>query len=124
MAKERAVPLSIDAAAALRQVLGIMLDQGYGGWDWDLSHVAALDSWFESLWDDDEWRAMVGDERSVRLHIEDVALLLEGMAFTEAASAELPWIDMVRWTADFVAAQLRPYWTEDEWRDLAARTSS
>ncbi len=63
MAHERAVPLSIDAAAALRQVLGIMLDQGYGGWDWDLSHVAALDSWFESLWDDDEWRAGVGDDQ-------------------------------------------------------------
>jgi hypothetical protein len=26
---------------------------------------------------------------------------------------------MVRWTADFVTAELRSHWTEAEWRDLA-----
>ena len=40
------------------------------------------------------------------------------MAFTEVASAELPWIDMVRWTTDFITAELRQYWTDEEWQSL------
>jgi len=54
------------------------------------------------------------------LGIDDVALLLDGIAYTEVASADLPWIDMVRWTADFITAELRPYWTDEEWRAYAA----
>ncbi len=42
------------------------------------------------------------DLATVTIGIDDAALLLDGMAFTEVASADLPWIDMVRWTADFV----------------------
>lgn len=53
--------------------------------------------------------------------IDDVALLLDGIAYTEMASADLPWIDMVRWTADFITAELRPYWTDEEWREYATR---
>ena len=48
-----------------------------------------------------------GDERQMELSMEDVALILQGMAFTEVMSADLPWIDMVRWTSDFVTTQLR-----------------
>jgi hypothetical protein len=119
----RDVTLGIDAAAALRQLLGIMIDQGYGGWGWDLEHVMGLDTWLEVLWDEDEWRTLQGEPRTLALHIEDAALLLEGMAFTEVASAELPWIDMVRWTSDFVTSELRRHWTEDEWRALPDRPS-
>ena len=57
-------------------------------------------------------------ERELVLDIEDVALVLQGMAFTEVMSAELPWVDMVRWTSDFVTAQLRPHWTDEEWSAL------
>jgi hypothetical protein len=53
------------------------------------------------------------------LGIDDVALLLQGMAFTEVMSEDLPWIDTVRWVTDFVTAELRKYWTEDEWREFA-----
>ena len=31
-------------------------------------------------------------------------------------SEHLPWIDSVRWVADFVTQELRQYWTEDEWQ--------
>jgi hypothetical protein len=52
--------------------------------------------------------------------IDDVALLLDEMAYTEIASADLPWIDMVRWTADFVSTELRQHWSDDEWLSIAA----
>lgn len=57
---------------------------------------------------------------TVTLGIDDAALLLDGMAFTEIASADLPWIEMVRWTSDFVTSQLRSHWTDTEWLELAA----
>ena len=37
----------------------------------------------------------------------------------EVMSEDLPWIDTVRWVTDFVTAELRQYWTEDEWREFA-----
>lgn len=120
MTAVRDVTLSVEAAAALRQILGIMLDQGYGdhGWAWDVEHVIALDTWLEVRWDADDWLAARGDDRVVPLNIEDAALLLTGMAFTEVASAEMPWIDAVRWTSNFLTTQLRRHWTDDEWRAL------
>jgi hypothetical protein len=42
------------------------------------------------------------------------------MAYTEIASADLPWIDMVRWTSDFVSGELRQHWSDDEWLSIAA----
>jgi hypothetical protein len=53
--------------------------------------------------------------------IDDAALLLEGMAFTEIMSADFPWIDMVRWTTDFVTEELRQHWTDEEWRTYSAQ---
>jgi hypothetical protein len=52
----------------------------------------------------------------VLLGIDDAALLLQGMAFTEVMSQELPWIESVRWVTDFITEELRQHWTEDEWR--------
>jgi hypothetical protein len=60
------------------------------------------------------------DAVRVELSLSDVDLLLSGMAFTEVASAQLPWIDLVRWTSDFVTAELRSHWTEEEWQRHAA----
>lgn len=62
-----------------------------------------------------------GTDREIELEIEDAALLLEGLAFTEAMSVDLPWFDMVQWTVDFMTEQLRPAWTEDEWSELAGK---
>lgn len=119
MSEPRTVALAVDAAAALRQILGIMIDQAMTGegWAWDLEHVVALDSRLEILWEPDEWVTLTADDREIELHIEDAALLLEGMAFTEIASADLPWIEMVRWTSEFVTAELRQHWSEPQWLD-------
>jgi hypothetical protein len=45
-------------------------------------------------------------------------MLLQGMAFTEVMSQDLPWIESVRWVTDFITEELRQHWTEDEWRRL------
>lgn len=105
------VPLDKDAINALRIILGIMSDQVFIGdtpMHWDFEHIIMLDQRFE---DHDP-------EQAFTLTIDDAALLLDGMAFTEVASADLPWIDMVRWTTDFITAELRQHWTEEEWRSL------
>jgi hypothetical protein len=62
---------------------------------------------------------MAGESRSVDLHIEDAELLLAGMAFTEMASVDLPFFEMVQWTSEFIAAELRQLWTDDLWRERA-----
>ena len=59
-------------------------------------------------------------DREVELHIEDVALVLSGMAFTETMSADLPWFEMVRWTSDFVTAELRAHWSDAEWAEFGS----
>ena len=123
MTDPRTVTLAVDAAAALRQILGIMIDQAMTGdaWAWDLVHVTDLDTRLEVLFEHDEWSTLTADDREIVLHIEDAALLVEGMAFTEIASADLPWIDMVRWTSEFVTAELRRHWSEDEWIEHQTR---
>lgn len=117
MTEPRTIALAVDAAAALRQILGIMIDQAMtgDGWAWDLVHVTDLDTRIEVLYEQDEWASLTAPERSIDLHIEDAALLLEGMAFIEVASADLPWIDMVRWTSEFVTAELRRHWSDEAW---------
>lgn len=119
----RPVELSVEAVGSIRQILGIVLDNaadGAGRWRFDLDRVQDLDERITAGWHRDELETLSGDPRPIELHIEDVDLILHGMAFTEVMSADLPWIDMVRWTADFVTAQLRPHWSEAEWAELAA----
>jgi hypothetical protein len=122
MSEPRRISLSMDAVDALLQILGIMGDQLWSGapgeslsQGWDFERLIAL-----------EYRLQSGeagpdpDTSVVTLDITDVSLLLEGMAFTEVASAELPWVEMVRWTADFVTAELRHHWPEELWRRLSS----
>lgn len=59
-----------------------------------------------------------GENEGVLLGIDDVALLLQGMAYTEVMSQEFPWIDTVRWVTDFVTEELRKHWSEEEWQRL------
>jgi hypothetical protein len=59
------------------------------------------------------------EEEGVLLGIDDVALLLHGMAFTEVMSEHLPWIASVRWVTDFITEELRQHWTEEEWRQFS-----
>ena len=60
-----------------------------------------------------------GEDEGVMLGIDDAALLLQGMAFTEVMSQEFPWIDTVRWVTDFVTEELRKHWSEEEWRGIS-----
>jgi hypothetical protein len=108
----RLVPLEHDAVLALSQILGIMLDQlfdGEGAYGWSSEKILDLES-----------RLMApAEDEGVLLGIDDAALLLQGMAFTEVMSQEFPWIDTVRWVTDFVTEELRKHWSEEEWRSIA-----
>ncbi|MFM8266905.1 MAG: hypothetical protein ACKOA2_02685 [Ilumatobacteraceae bacterium] len=115
----RQLALSGEARAALGQIVAIMTDQvlaGEGRPRWDVEQLMALEVRLGTAADIDDLVTLAdsGDE-VVTLGIDDAALLLDGMAFTEIASADLPWVEMVRWTADFVTTELRRPWTDDEW---------
>lgn len=120
----RRLALSGEARAALGQIVAIMTDQvlaGEGRPRWDVEQLMALEVRLGAAADIDDVVTLAesGDE-VVTLGIDDAALLLDGMAFTEIASADLPWVEMVRWTADFVTTELRRPWTDDEWLAYAA----
>jgi hypothetical protein len=34
---------------------------------------------------------------------------------------DLPFIEMVRWTSDFITAELRSHWTEEQWLAYVGR---
>jgi hypothetical protein len=112
MINPRSVVLEHEAVIALTQILGIMLDQMV-----DIESRAVWE--FEDVIDLEARLSEPAEGSPITLGIDDVALLLQGMAFTEVMSEDLPWIDTVRWVTDFVTAELRQYWTEDEWREFA-----
>lgn len=114
MIEPREIVLPPEAVQALTEILGIMADEVMRdpvGSRWDIPRLVELE---ERLLQPAE-----GDP--VTLGIDDAALLLDGMAFTEVMSEELPWIDMVRWTADFVTAELRQHWTPEQWSTYVGR---
>ncbi len=135
MQSPRTFELGGEARMALGQILGIMTDtamsptemsgamssdESGSGPRWDLEHVLELEIRLDipaANASQEELEAT----RTVTIGIDDAALLLDGMAFTEIASADLPWIEMVRWTSDFITSELRQHWTDDEWRAIAAR---
>ena len=112
MIEPRLVPLEQYAVLALSQILAIMLDDVFGN--------AEPSGWNSQRILDLEARLMAPAEgEGVLLGIDDAALLLQGMAFTEVMSQDLPWIESVRWVTDFITEELRQHWTEDEWLRLA-----
>jgi len=117
----REIELEPDARMALGTILGIMSDQAMSGATtrWDVERLLELEM---RLGTAPGFVAadQLDESAAVTLGIDDAALLLDGMAFTEVASADLPWIDMVRWTSDFVTAELRSHWTESEWLEMTA----
>ncbi len=111
MIEPREVPLGPEALAALSELLGIMTDQFLVAEEpprWGIEPVADLTARIEY--------AQLLDVPAIDLGLDDVALLIDGMAFTEIASEHLPWIEMVRWASDFIVGELRQYWTEAEWQ--------
>ncbi len=120
----RAIESEPDARMPLGQILGIMSDQAMSGAAsrWDLERLLELEIRLgggPGIIPEAVAADRLDEMPTVTLGIDDVALLLDGMAFTEIASADLPWIDMVRWTSDFVTAELRSHWTEAEWLAMA-----
>ena len=112
MIEPRLVLLEQDAVLALSQILGIMLDDLFSGED--------SSGWNSECILDLEARLIApGEAEGVLLGIDDAALLLQGMAFTEVMSQDLPWIESVRWVTDFITEELRQHWTEDEWRKFS-----
>ena len=119
----RSIELEPDARLALGQIIGIMADQAMSGAiaRWDVERLMELELRLGLLPGGTGIEDLGSDgSRTVTLGIDDAALLLDGMAFTEVASADLPWIEMVRWTSDFVTSELRSYWTQTEWLQLTA----
>ena len=118
----RQFDLRADARMALAQILGIMSDQAMSGdaSRWDVGRLLEVEARLGIILGVDDVGRGGDESRLVTIGIDDAALLLDGMAYTEIASAELPWIDMVRWTADFVSAELRQHWTDHEWLSIAA----
>lgn len=119
----RTFELSSDARATLAQLVGIMNDQVMEGADaarWDYDELMRLEHRFGVTLGVDDVGRGPSESASVTVGMEDVALLLDGMAYTEVMSEEFAWIDMVRWTADFITTELRGHWTDDEWREFTA----
>lgn len=114
MQHPRDIVFEPEAITALTEILGIMADQLMGETSntrWEITRLAELEA-----------RLMApAPGAPVTIGIDDAALLLDGMAFTEVMSIEFPWFEMVQWTSDFVTAELRQHWTEDEWLDFSAR---
>ena len=109
MIEPRTIQLEPEAVMAMSQILGIMLDQMFDAETstmWNTEHIIELEA-----------RLVAPAEgEPIELGIDDASLLLQGMAFTEVMSEDLPWIDTVRWVTDFVTAELRQHWTEEEWQ--------
>lgn len=133
MSNVQTMQLDRAGAGALVTILGIVLDniqtaeaEGYRS-NWNVEHVLDLDTRFHHVWPELTANLMgfggddadAAESRAMELHIEDAELLLAGMAFTEMASTDLPFFEMVQWTSEFVAAELRQLWPDDVWRDRA-----
>lgn len=110
----REISLQPDAALALGEILGIMTDQ-------------LAEGSMHDRWNDEAVVTLVmkmhraHDGETIEMGLDEAALILDGMAFTEVMSVEFPFFDMVQWTSDFVTEQLRSHWSEDEWRSFASR---
>jgi len=126
----RELTLAGDARSALAQIIAIMTDQVLGEANnprWGVDRLMELEARMGIMLGTDDVGVGAGvgydETTTVTIGIDDAALLLDGMAFTEMASVDLPWFDMVRWTSDFVTAELRPHWSQDDWQTYAAGLS-
>ena len=114
MINPRTIVFETEAVSALCEILEIMTDQ--------LMEGNMLSRWdTEAVFELQMRLAGVGAGEPVDMGIDDAALLLDGMAFTEVMSAEFSFIEMVRWTSDFITGELRSHWTEDEWLAYVGR---
>lgn len=109
----REVALSEDAVLALTELIGIMTDQLFEGnmhKRWNAEHLVEVQIRINDSY----------DGVPVMLGIDDAALLLDGMSFTEVMSFDLPYFAMVQWTSDFITREIRQHWSEQEWHEYLA----
>jgi hypothetical protein len=103
-----------EAVSALFEILGIMTDQLMEGsmvTRWDAEAIVELQMRLSGL----------KEGEAVQMGIDDAALLLDGMAFTEVMSVDFPFFEMVQWTSDFVTSELRSHWSGDLWLAYVGR---
>ena len=114
MIEPREIVFEANAVSALFEILGIMTDQLMEGnmvSRWDAEAVVDLQMRLSGL----------AEGEAVMMGIDDAALLLDGMAFTEVMSVDFPFFEMVQWTSDFVTEELRQHWSDDQWREYVGR---
>ena len=114
MVEPRSIVFEPDAVSALFEILGIMTDQlmeGNMASRWDAEAVLGLQMRLSGL----------QEGEAVEIGIDDAALLLDGMAFTEVMSVDFPFFEMVQWTSDFITAELRSHWSEELWLAYVGR---
>jgi len=114
MIEPRMINLPREAISAIFEILGIMSDQlmeGNMASRWDAEAVVDLQRRLSE----------VGEDEAVPLGIDDAALLLDGMAFTEMMSVSFPFFEMVQWTTEFVTSELRSHWSDEIWLAYAAQ---
>ena len=114
MIEPRSIVFERDAVSALFEILEVMTTQPREGnmlARWDGEAVLGLQMRLSGL--------QPGE--AVEMGIDDAALLLDGMAFTEVMSVDFPFFEMVQWTSDFVTAELRAHWSEDLWLAYVGR---
>ena len=114
MIEPRMIDLPREAISAIFEILGIMTDQLMEGnmvSRWDAEAVVDLQIRLSGVEEND----------AVLLGIDDAALLLDGMAFTEVMSVSFPFFEMVQWTTEFVASELRSHWSEEIWLAYVAQ---
>lgn len=109
----RTIVLPPAGAAALITALGILEDNGVRV---DVELFLGLSNKLNGAWTPAEWeRLSDDDEREVELSIAEADLVLQGLAFTEAMSVDLPWYPMVIDTVRFVGDHLTELWSPEEW---------
>ncbi len=109
----RTIVLPPAGAAALLTALGILEDNGVRV---DVALFLGLSNKLHGTWTPAEWDRMSDeDEREVTLTIAEADLVLQGLAFTEAMSVDLPWYPMVIETVRFVGDRLTGLWSSQEW---------
>jgi len=114
MIEPQTINLPPEAISAIFEILGIMTDQlmeGNMATRWDAEAVIDLQMRLSG----------VGEDDVVELGIDDAALLLDGMAFTEMMSVTFPFFEMVQWTTEYVASELRSRWSEESWLAYSAQ---
>jgi len=114
MIEPKDIAFTEDAVLTLTELIGIMTDQLFEGnmsERWQAEHLVDL-----QVRINDHYEGL-----PVRMGIDDAALLLDGMSFTEVMSVDFPFFQMVQWTSDFITSELRSHWTEDQWRAFVVR---